>query len=217
MTLNEEFKIIKKFEKKNQSIFTEGKPFNKYRSKKIIYRSKEHLKILKERFMNDRPEIRDKLKLDKSKKNVVPDRAIYEYIKEKHSFTEENTELVKSYHNIAMDAENRFGYYLEEFIYSKIKLENWVWCTGSILRSIDFIKENKDDKKDPWIMLQIKNSDNSENSSSSKVRKGTNIKKWFRRFSMRDATNWEKLIEITENKDLSEENFLEFLRGKAKN
>ena len=216
MTLDEEFKIIKKFEKNNQNIFTEGKPYNKYRSKKILYRSKEHLKILKERFMNDRPEFKDKLKLDKNKKNVIPDKAIYEYIKEKHSLTDENTELVKSYHNIAMDAENRFGYYLEEFIYSKIKLENWVWCTGSILRSIDFIKENNDDKKNPWIMLQIKNSDNSENSSSSKVRKGTNIKKWFRRFSMRDATNWDKLVEITSNQNLSEENFLEFLKGKAK-
>ena len=102
-------------------------------------------------------------------------------------------------------------------IYSKIKSENWVWCTGSILRSIDFIKENKDNKKNSWIMLQIKNSDNSENSSSSKVRKGTNIKKWFRRFSTRDATNWDKLVEITSNQTLNEENFLEFLRGKAKN
>ena len=115
-----------------------------------------------------------------------------------------------------MDTENRFGYYLEEFIYSKIKSQNWIWCTGSILRSIDFIKEDTENNKDPWIMLQIKNSDNSENSSSNKIRKGTNIKKWFRRFSKKNETNWEKLIEITSNQELTEENFLIFLKDKAK-
>ena len=56
MNLEKEFKIIKEFEKKNQKIFNEGKPFNKYRSKKIVYKSKVHLKQLKERFINGRPE-----------------------------------------------------------------------------------------------------------------------------------------------------------------
>ena len=115
-----------------------------------------------------------------------------------------------------MDAENRFGYYLEEFIYNNIKKKNWIWCTGSILRGIDFIKKDTKNKNEPWIMLQIKNSDNSENSSSNKIRKGTNIKKWFRRFSMRNDTNWDKLIDITSCNDLSEDSFLKFLRIKAK-
>lgn len=216
MKPEKEFEIIKKFEKDNQYIFAEGKPFNKYRAKKIEYGSKKHLEILKDRFLNDRPNNKYKKEKDENKNKVIPDSAIYEYIKEKHNFDDETSNLVKDYHNIAMDAENRFGYYLEEFIYSKIKSQNWVWCTGSILRSIDFIKEDTENNKDPWIMLQIKNSDNSENSSSNKIRKGTNIKKWFRRFSKKNATNWEKLIEITSNQELTEENFLKFLKDKAK-
>ena len=35
MKPEKEFEIIKKFEKDNQYIFAEGKPFNKYRKKKI--------------------------------------------------------------------------------------------------------------------------------------------------------------------------------------
>ena len=43
-------------------------------------------------------------------------------------------------------------------------------------------------------LLQIKTSDNSENSSSSRVRQGTPIGKWFRRFSRRPGVyNWESL------------------------
>ena len=216
MKSDPEFEIIKEFEKNNQNIFTDGEPFNKYRSKKIIYRSNEHLEILRDRFLNDRPLIKNNRTPDKNKKSVVPDTAIYEYIKEKYNFDDEKILLVRDYHNMAMDAENRFGYYLEEFIYSKIKKKNWIWCTGSILRSIDFIKKDTKNKKEPWVMLQIKNSDNSENSSSNKIRKGTNIKKWFRRFSMRNATNWDKLGDITSCDKLSENNFLEFLRKKAK-
>ena len=184
--------------------------------KKFEYGSKEHLEILKDRFLNDRPNNKYKKDKDENKNKVIPDSAIYEYIKEKYNFDDETSNLVKDYHNIAMDTENRFGYYLEEFIYSKIKSQNWIWCTGSILRSIDFIKEDTENNKDPWIMLQIKNSDNSENSSSNKIRKGTNIKKWFRRFSKKNETNWEKLIEITSNQELTEENFLIFLKDKAK-
>ena len=84
---------------------------------------------------------------------------------------------------------------------------------------MDFIKKTKNNKKEPWFALQVKNSDNSENSSSNKVRKGTKIKikHWFRRFSKKNKTNWDKLVEITGCEKLSNENFLEFLRGKAKN
>ena len=216
MKSHREFEIIIEFERNNQNIFTDGEPFNRYRSKKMIYRSNEHLAILKERFLNDRPLVKENKTQDKNKKSVIPDSAIYEYIKEKHNFDDENILLVRNYHNMAMDAENRFGYYLEEFIYNIIKKKNWIWCTGSILRGIDFIKKDSKNKNEPWIMLQIKNSDNSENSSSNKIRKGTNIKKWFRRFSMRNDTNWDKLIDITSCNDLSEDSFLEFLRIKAK-
>ena len=37
MTLDEEFKIIKEFEKKNRNMFLKGKPFYTFRSKNFVY------------------------------------------------------------------------------------------------------------------------------------------------------------------------------------
>jgi hypothetical protein len=62
-----------------------------------------------------------------------------------------------------------------------------------------------------WDALQIKNRDNSENSSSSKVRAGTNIQKWFRSFSMTGATNWPNLPTLMQGYGLSEEGFNKYV------
>lgn len=85
--------------------------------------------------------------------------------------TANNKELA---HIIFMSAENVLGNLLEEYISSCIKDYGWIWCAGNTLKSIDFC--NSSGK----ILLQIKNKSNSENSSSSSVRKGTTIKKWYR-------------------------------------
>jgi len=49
----------------------------------------------------------------------------------------------------------------------------WHCAWGETIRSVDFCSEDGQ-------LLQIKNRSNSENSSSSRVREGTNIIKWFR-------------------------------------
>ena len=213
MDLKSEFKIIKEFEKANEDIFVKGKPFKKP-SKKDTYKSKDHLAKLFLTFQNSRPENKTKVN---NNKPVIPDNAVYKYIEAKFDFTESIIKNVKHHHNIAMDAENKIGYILEEYIYENIKKNNWIWCTGSILRSIDFIKKEIKNKKTVWRMLQIKNSDNSENSSSNKVRDGTPIEHWFRRFSTKDKYNWKNLEILTGCEDLSEDNFLKFLEDKAKN
>jgi len=213
MDLKSEFIIIKEFEKANEDIFVKGKPFKKP-SKKDTYKSKDHLTKLFLTFQNSRPE--NKTKVNKNKP-VIPDNAVYKYIEAKFDFTESTIKNVKHHHNIAMDAENKIGYFLEEYIYKNIKKNNWIWCTGSILRSIDFIKKETKKEKIVWRMLQIKNSDNSENSSSNKVRDGTSIEHWFRRFSTKDTYNWKNLEILTGCEDLSEDNFLKFLEDKAKN
>ena len=65
---------------------------------------------------------------------------------------------------------------------------------------------------------QIKASSNTENSSSSEVRENTEILFWCRRnATKKNSQNWGKLQEFISNENLNEENFLEFLRGKAKN
>ena len=147
--------------------------------------------------------------------STVPDDAVYIYIKKKFNKTDEEIKLIKESHNIGMSVEDLIGHTLEEYIYSKTSSDNWIWCSGNILRSIDFIKKEKIEDKINWKMLQIKNSDNSENSSSKKVRQGTPIKHWFRRFSKRKAYNWKELNELMDVKNLSEKSFIKYLKKKA--
>jgi hypothetical protein len=61
-------------------------------------------------------------------------------------------------------------------------------------------------------LLQIKNRSNSENSSSSTVRVGTEIEKWFRIKADRIEYMWEKLNDICGTTELSEESFVIFVQ-----
>jgi SinI restriction endonuclease len=88
-------------------------------------------------------------------------------------------------HNLAMSAENLLGSLLERYIASVIE-DGWIWCPGQTIFATDFIKYSPD-SDEQWICLQVKNADNSENSSSSKIRqqfkqKGyeDSIQTWFR-------------------------------------
>ncbi len=117
-------------------------------------------------------------------------------------------EQVVDIHKKAMASENIVGDILERYIAHVLEPQGWVWASGSILRAIDFIYQNGHGK---WILLQVKNRDNSENSSSSAIREGTNIKKWFRSFSRKQDTNW-PAFPVPEFADLlSEEDFRTYL------
>lgn len=95
-------------------------------------------------------------------------------------------ELIKS-HKDAMAAENIVGELLERFLAEILEPHGWLWCSGSVVKSVDFVKEMPTGE---WVLLQIKNRDNSENSSSQSVRNGTSIQKWFRAFSRKQEFNW---------------------------
>lgn len=112
-------------------------------------------------------------------------------------------------HKQSMAAENIIGDILERFIASILEPKGWIWCSGSVAKSTDFIHLSDSEE---WILLQIKNRDNSENSASSKVRKGTIIKKWFRTFSKKEDTNWQKFPIEPKCEDLSEEKFEAFMK-----
>lgn len=73
-----------------------------------------------------------------------------------------------------MSAENIQGNLLEQYIASKVRPYGFLWCEGNVLRAIDFCNT------DGSCLLQIKNKSNTENSSSSNIREGTTIEKWFR-------------------------------------
>ena len=207
MTLNEEFETIKEFAETNKDMFPDGGNVLFFRSKKYKYFSDEHLSVLKDKFVNSR---------NFGNKDVatIPDNAVYSYIKKKFDKNDEEIKTIKEHHNMSMGVEDLIGHRLEEYIYSEAGNNNWIWCSGNVLRSIDFIKKETNGDVINWKMLQVKNSDNSENSSSKNIRKGTKIKHWFRRFSKQNKHNWEKLHEILEIETLTEENFIKFLEEK---
>jgi len=117
-------------------------------------------------------------------------------------------------HRDAMAAENFVGYLLELYIFSEAHKFNWCLCPDAIVKSVDFVKQNEDGT---WTMLQIKNRDNSENSSSKKVREGTDIQHWFRTFSKKEGSNWNNFPDPELKKTLSEDGYFQFIDDYFKN
>ena len=82
--------------------------------------------------------------------------------------------------------------------------------SGKIIKDVDFIKKNESG----WIALQIKNSDNTENNASSKVRNNTTIKKWVRRHSKKkDIFYWEKFPDKIFKEKLNEKTYRNFINN----
>jgi len=85
-----------------------------------------------------------------------------------------------------------------------------VWCSGAVVRHVDFFFPGSPTV--PPLLLQIKNRDNSENSSSSKVREGKKIEHWFRSYSRRHGENWDAFPNNAGCSLLSESDFQAFVQ-----
>ena len=80
---------------------------------------------------------------------------------------------------------------------------------AALVKKIDFIKiENN-----KYRLLQIKNRDNSENSSSAAIRDDTTIEKWFRTYSLTGKTNWINFPDNQLKSQLSGNGFTEFVEN----
>jgi hypothetical protein len=119
-----------------------------------------------------------------------------------------DTERIEREHQLAMSAENCIGALLERYLDSVLRPKGWHWCCGNHVKAVDFVYN----KNGTWLMLQIKNRDNSENSSSSSVRTGTTIEKWFRSKSRTGGTNWSSLPALMQGYELSEDGFIDYVR-----
>jgi len=211
MNIDEEFKIIKEFVDTGEALFK--KPGKKAKYK---YGDKKHLESLKQSFLRGR-----NTKINISEPETITDEALWEYIKLKKKLTDDKVNELSKYHKIAMSIETKIGSLLEGFIFKYISKHDWIWCSGNILQDIDFIKKDIDENQNiTWVLLQVKNSDNSENSASARVRVGTNIIKWYRRFSkIKDKDNWSELVKIVKENDkdliqnLSEKNYVKYLKS----
>jgi len=143
-----------------------------------------------------------------AKPGTVPDEIVSLVMEIAYDYDAEKLERIKTEHQHSMCAENTVGALLERYLDSVLRPSGWCWCCGDFVKAVDFVKrENKN-----WIALQIKNRDNSENSSSKAIREGTKIQKWFRSFSKKKETNWNDLPTLMQGYYLSEDGFHDFVR-----
>ena len=113
----------------------------------------------------------------------------FKKILEKASFSDKDIARVKFDHRLSMAAENIIGLILEEYIHVNALKYGWSCCWGNSIKAVDFC--SSDGK-----LLQVKNKSNTENSSSNKIRQGTEIIKWFRLNANNGNTNWDTLNTI---------------------
>jgi len=128
-----------------------------------------------------------------------------------HYFSVPAAELarIQETHALSMGAENLVGDLLERYIASVLEPLGWIWCAGSTMRAVDFIKPPANGQ-DRWLLLQVKNRDNSENSSSSAIRIGTEIQHWHRSFAHKQGSNWAAFPDDKARALLSEAGFRAF-------
>lgn len=109
-----------------------------------------------------------------SPKSACSDPAVKKIVMMTQGISEDEATAQESHHNLFMSAENIQGNLLEEFISISVRPYGWIWCAGNTLRATDFCSS------DGSVLLQVKNKSNTENSSSSNIRQGTSILKWYR-------------------------------------
>lgn len=158
-------------------------------------------------------------------KSACTDPAVRIIVQANQSWGPEEATRGELTHNLFMSAENIQGSLLEEYIAAETREYGIVWCAGHVLQAVDFCNTSG------TLLLQVKNKSNTENSSSSKIRAGTPIQKWYRLGTRRrngrpiPDYRWSNLNAlINDNKTrgydlppcgMSEEGYLKFLRDCA--
>lgn len=136
-----------------------------------------------------------------------PDPAVSLVLRASYKYTKKATERIKIEHQHSMLAENAVGDRLERYVAKVIETPDsgWVWCSGNFVAAGDFIGRRESGK---WVVLQVKNKNTTENSSSSKVRVGTKIGKWYRMIAKSGNTRWAEFPDIRFSAKMSEKDFL---------
>jgi len=119
--------------------------------------------------------------------------------------TDDDLAKITYAHRLGMSAENILGLILEEYLSDNLQANGWHCAWGETVKAVDFVNED-------GRLLQIKNRSNSENSSSSSVRDGTVIEKWYRIKADRIEYMWDVLNNLCNTTHLSEEGFVQFVK-----
>lgn len=177
------------------------------KNKKIYYESSNDRKIeiIKDRIKSSTERIHRP-----SIPPTVPDPVVSLVLEKYYEIENSKINEVAHEHKLSMAAENKVGEYLELFIaYHGCEDKSWVHCVDGMINKVDFIK--KENSK--WILLQVKNRSNSENSSSSEIRQyiknndNIEIEKWHRVNAYTGKTNWDKFPDSNFKDYLSEKKF----------
>ncbi|EOD0393187.1 SinI family restriction endonuclease [Salmonella enterica subsp. enterica serovar Infantis] len=199
--LSEKFQLLIKF----LSRFPESCSNPRSKQVRKNFGKAEHIEYLAQNFNESR------LPKKPTPPTTIPDEVVSLVLNVSFDIPQENLNRIKEEHRLSMASENIVGDLLERYLAEKLEPCGWIWCSGTSVKAVDFI--HYDNEKDEWGLLQVKNRDNTENSSSSKIRDNTPIKKWFRTFSQRDATNWENFPDEVSSKDLNEDDFRAFVES----
>lgn len=140
---------------------------------------------------------------------TTPDNMVSYILEVYFDFSEVDTQRIKVEHQLSMAVENKVGELLERYIGITLEAHGWTWCSGDFIKAVDMIKKNNDGT---WVLLQVKNRSTTENSSSSAIRAGTEIKKWFRSFPTKTVTNWDAFPDEETRHLLSEDGFKAFVK-----
>lgn len=120
---------------------------------------------------------------------------------------EREMEIISSAHRMSMAAENIIGHLLEEYIHINAVPYNWTACWGTCIKSVDFCN-------DRGLELQVKNKNNTENSSSKGDRELRGTEKWYRMNANTGKTMWDTINQFIsqdgQHPTMSEEGFQEF-------
>jgi hypothetical protein len=162
--------------------------------------SQSHVKKMSEEFINGR-----KPRLPNPPK-TIPDAVVELLLVERFEISTSDAPAAIEYHRLAMGAENAIGHMLEHYIDSVASKHGWVWCSGNVVKKIDFIKPEPHGSRKFEYLLQVKNRYNSENSSSKAIRDGTPIEKWCRTKSNGDW-GWKNFPDPVVAQQLSEPGF----------
>lgn len=151
---------------------------------------------------------------------TIPDPIVSTILEISHGINFEKLDNIAKEHQLSMGAENVVGALLEDYINSESKHYGWCMCAGEVVHGTDFIRKTDNNI---WELLQVKNRDNSENSSSAAVRElikqnsGIVIKKWHRTKSKTGKTNWENFPDTHLKNILNEDSFQNYVKAYLKN
>ena len=139
-----------------------------------------------------------------NRRTTVPDELVSDLLELLCEVPSTERQQVQSRYNQQKQVEMSMGDFLEMYILKHAFQYGWIQ-SGNCIRGTDMIKKNDDGS---WFKLQIKNSDNTPNSSSAGFIRSKKATPWARRHSTKKGTYyWDEFPDTNVSQHLSEIDF----------